>query len=92
VIVFPVDRRHWIDSGQYPRDLRSTGAGVNGQYAVEDLPPGAYFVAAVADVTPAWAEPSFLAALAATASRVQLVAGETVRADLREQRTPRPGR
>jgi hypothetical protein len=92
VIVFPVDRQHWIDSGRYPRDLRSTGAGVNGQYAVEDLPPGAYFVAAVADATPAWAEPSFLAALAATATRVQLVAGETGRADLREQRTPIPGR
>ena len=27
-------------------------------------PPGAYFVAAVADLTPAWADPSFLAALA----------------------------
>ncbi len=92
VIVFPVDRQHWIDTGRSPRDLRSTGAGVNGQYAVDDLPPGAYFVAAVVDVTPAWAEPSFLAALAATASRVQLVAGETVRADLREQRNPTPGR
>ncbi len=92
VIVFPVDRQHWIDSGQYSRELRSTGAGVNGQYAVDDLPPGEYFVAAVAEVTPAWAEPSFLAALAATATRVQLVAGETVRADLREQRYPTPGR
>jgi protocatechuate 3,4-dioxygenase beta subunit len=88
VIVFPADRTRWIDTGRYPRTLRSTGAGVGGQYAVDDVPPGAYFVAALADLTPAWADPSFLAALAATATRVELAAGEARRADLRAQRNP----
>jgi hypothetical protein len=59
---------------------------VNGQYLVERLPDGEYFVAAVADVQSAWADPSFLSALASTATRVTLRSGESRTADLREQR------
>ncbi len=88
VILFPVDPQRWIDTGRYARTLRSAGAGVNGQYAVDNLPAGEYFVAAIAEITSAWAEPTFLAALAGTATRVQVVAGETRRADLRVQRSP----
>lgn len=88
VILFPADRTLWIDTGRYARTLRASGAGVGGQYAVDDLPPGAYFVAAVADLAAAWADPSYLATLSGTATRVDLGAGETRRADLRAQRNP----
>jgi hypothetical protein len=91
IVLFPADRERWVETGRWPRDLRATGAGINGHYAVENLPDGDYFVTAVADAGPAWAEPSFLSALAATATPVTLRNGESRTTDLREQRVAIPG-
>ena len=91
VIVFPVDRQLWTDTGANPRNLRCVGTRAEGRYNVTGLPPGQYFVAATDTPVAAWAEASHLERLARQAARIQLSDGETRTQDLTlPRRNPAP--
>ena len=91
VVVFPVDRQLWTNTGANPRNLRSVGTGIEGRYTVTHLPPGEYFVAASDTAVAAWAEPGNLDRLARQATRVPLSEGETRTQDLMlPRRNPAP--
>lgn len=83
VIVFPVDRERWTNTGRRPRALMLVGTDSNGRYQISDLPPGEYFVAATATASSTWADPASLQAIAKTATRVQIADGEKKVLDLR---------
>jgi hypothetical protein len=83
VIVFPVDRERWTNTGVRPRALRLVGTDSRGGYRVSDLPPGEYFVAATATALSTWADPASLQLLARAATRVQLADGEKKALELR---------
>jgi hypothetical protein len=83
VIVFPVDRERWTNTGSRPRTLRLVGTDSNGRYRASDLPPGEYFVAAVGTASSAWADPTSLQALARSATRIQLADGDKKLLELR---------
>jgi hypothetical protein len=77
VIVFPVDRAGWAESGSAPRRLKNVRTSANGSYSVGNLPAGDYFVAAVADAASGdWQGTDFLEALSRSATRVHFNDGE----------------
>lgn len=83
VIVFPVDRERWTNTGSRPRALLQVGTDSNGHYQISDLPPGEYFVAATDTASSSWADPASLQALARTATRIQLADSEKKVLELR---------
>jgi hypothetical protein len=47
VMVFPVDRRSWATDGASPRTLVTVRADMHGQYVVQGLPQGDFYLVAV---------------------------------------------
>ena len=83
VLVFPTDTDAWGSSGTAPRRVRSVRSGAGGQYAL-NIPPGEYYVVAVADALAGdWQDPSFMEAASRAAVRVQIGTGERRTQDLR---------
>lgn len=78
VVVFPVDTGAWMNRGADPRRLRSARPDRAGAYLIRTLPAGEYYVAAIDDALAAeWQAPARLAALARSATRVDVRPGET---------------
>jgi protocatechuate 3,4-dioxygenase beta subunit len=75
VLVFPTDKQLWTNNGESPRNLRTVAIGRNGRYSATNLPPGNYFVAAVAAAARA-TDADALEALSRSAIRVTVAAGE----------------
>jgi hypothetical protein len=82
VVVFPIDRHFWFPSSRRIVAVRPDSGGT---YAVRNLPPGEYFLAALTDVeTGEWFDPALLQALAAASPvHVTIGEGEKKRQDLR---------
>jgi hypothetical protein len=81
VVVFAVDPAFWT-----PRSRRTSAVRPDddGKYSFRNLPAGEYLIAAADDVGDGdWFDPAFLDALAPSALRVTLAAGETKVQDLR---------
>jgi hypothetical protein len=79
IVVFPVEREQWSDYGRTSRRMRLVRTRSDGTWGVGSLPPGNYFVAALALPAAAdWMDPSRLAAIAAVATRVELKNDELV--------------
>jgi hypothetical protein len=77
VIVFPTDSSAWAGYGSSPRRLRTTRVDKTGNFRMQNLPAGEYFIAAVPDKIAAdWQNPKFLEGLAADATRVRLAEGD----------------
>jgi hypothetical protein len=73
IVVFPVEREQWIEYGRASRRMRRVRTGSDGTWRIGGLPPGRYFVAALAlDATGDWMDPIRLAAIAAAATTVEL--------------------
>jgi hypothetical protein len=73
VIAFPVERDRWVSYGWNPPFFRVTRAGASGDYRLQNLAEGEYFLVAVpASQRDAWVDPAFLAAAAPLATRVSL--------------------
>jgi hypothetical protein len=84
IFVFPTDAQKWTAGGSSPRRLLSTRANARGQFGLSSLPPGDYYVLAVAEEPPGdWRDPSALDALARVATAVTIVEGEHKTIDLR---------
>lgn len=80
VVVFPVDSA----IRRSERRTRATQPDAAGQYRFEGLPPGDYFVGAIADVDPgAWRSPAFLEQLSQVAAKITLGRAERRRLDIR---------
>jgi hypothetical protein len=83
VLIFPVDRARWIDTGPSPRRITSVRAALNGGYRFPRLPAGDYYLVALPEEdTIHWQDPVRLEALARLAIRVTLSDGETKVQDL----------
>jgi protocatechuate 3,4-dioxygenase beta subunit len=76
VVVFPADRRLWLDA--HPRMLRfKTERALLGVYRFSSIMPGDYFFAAVDERRmDDWPALKFLESIAAGASRVRIASGE----------------
>ena len=70
-IVFAPGRDRWYAQSRY---MRAATVGADGSFSVEGLPPGSYYVAAVASLPAggpgAWRDPTFLESLVAPSTNV----------------------
>lgn len=83
VIVFPAERERWINYGLDPIRIMSKAADSNGAFVLTGLPDGDYFAVAVDGMQhDAWADPKFLEAASAVATRITLTLGEKKSLDL----------
>jgi hypothetical protein len=81
VIAFPSDPALWRAGS---RRVKTARPATDGTYAIPDLPPGSYLLAALTDVTPShWNDPDFLRQAAAGGVPVTIGEGERVAQDLR---------
>ena len=74
VIAFPTNRDWW----RAPfRRVRTARPDVKGQYAMQDLPPGEYYLAALTDLAPDdLRDPDFLGSITSSGIRVTIGPGE----------------
>jgi hypothetical protein len=81
VVVFPADRRYWIEG---TRRVVSVRPGSDGRFTAERLPGGDYLIAALTDVQPGeWRDPAFLEQLVPAAIKVILREGEKTVQDIK---------
>lgn len=84
VIVFSIDREKWFETSSYVKRAHSSP---DGSFRVDGLPPGDYYVAAVASEESVdsgnWQEPEALRALTSAALRVTLGERQPYVADVR---------
>lgn len=81
VIAFPTDEAMWTSA---PRRLRTARAAEDGSFAIEALPPGEYYVAAVQeDFVGEWQDTTLLRALTGAAQTVHVLEGERTSVSLR---------
>jgi hypothetical protein len=84
LIVFPADSTAWRTVGLAARRSRYERIGKDGTFAISDLPPGEYFVAARPGDSPGdWRDPAVLERLTRVASRVVLGDGEQKRVSVK---------
>ena len=81
VIAFSADRSLWFPQS---RRLRSVRPSSDGQFRLDDLPAGEYYLAALTDADSGeWQAPAFLAQAMVAAVKVTLGDGERKTQDLR---------
>jgi hypothetical protein len=81
VVVFPADARLWTPLSHRIHAVRPFS---DGRYAVEHLPPGAYFVAVAADLEEGeWFDRAQLSRLAQSSLKIEIAEGQPVVQDLR---------
>jgi protocatechuate 3,4-dioxygenase beta subunit len=83
VVLFPADRRQWVNFSAYARGLKDVRSLRDGTYALPDLVAGEYFVIAVAQSAIDWSDPGLLERLSKLAVRVTLAEAEQRVLDLR---------
>jgi Carboxypeptidase regulatory-like domain len=84
VIAFPADAALRLAGS---RRVRVTRPATDGSFSFADLPPGAYFLAALTDIDPnEWQKAEFLNALVPSSVKIALGDGEKKRQDLRVAR------
>jgi hypothetical protein len=83
VFAFPYDPSEWTAYGPSPRRLRTARTSSAGTYAIDPLPPGDYYVIALADEPSDWRDPSVLEMLSGSAMRVHVHADGKTTLDLR---------
>lgn len=81
IVAFTVDRRWW---GKGSRRVASSVPAANGEYRFGDLPPGRYYVAALADVTLSdLDDPEFLERISAWSVSIVVTEGQDTELNLR---------
>ena len=83
VVAFSTDRLHWSGPGYRPRRVTSVRVSASGTFAIRNLPPGEYFVAAVSATLRHWDDVRELETLSRSAVRVKLGAAESTTIALR---------
>ena len=82
VIVFPVDQRYWVDFSSYPRRIRDVRAGRDGTFALNDFPPGEYYVVATTQAAMDWSTSRFFERLSQVSTKITLSEAEQKSIDL----------
>ena len=81
ILVFSSDRKHWTPGS---RRVRMTRPSTDGAFSVKGLPPGEYFLAALADLeTGEWNDPTLLEELVKSSAKVTLRDSEETKQDFR---------
>ena len=81
ILVFAADRRYWTPAS---RRIRMTRPGTDGSYSVKGLPPGDYYLAALADLeTGEWNDPVLLEQAAGSSATITLREDEMTVQDFR---------
>ena len=81
IVAFAADRRQWLPMA---RRIQAVRPGLDGRYVMNDLPPGDYLIAAVADIDQdEWKDPAFLERLVPASIKVSIAEGEKKVQDLR---------
>jgi len=81
VVIFTADPSLWNEDA---RRIRQTHTSTTGQYAFGGLPPGDYYVTAVAEIAAEdLGDPAFYASLAPAATKITIAEGENRTLDLR---------
>lgn len=83
VMLFPTDRRQWVNYSAYARGLKEVIASRDGSYTIPDLVAGEFFVIALPQPAVDWSDPQFLERLSRLAVRVTISDGEERALDLR---------
>jgi hypothetical protein len=77
VLVFPVERTAWVDTGSQPRRLKTSRTGKEGNFRIGNLPPGEYHIVAIEDSVPrSWQNPEYLDVIARGATVVRIGEGD----------------
>lgn len=83
VLMYPTDPERWRNRGFSTRAMRLLRAGADGGYRLGSVPPGEYFVVALADEDAGdWENPEVLNAAARGATRVTITGYEKKTLDL----------
>jgi hypothetical protein len=86
ILVFSTDRRHWTPGS---RRIRMTRPATDGAFSVKGLPPGEYFLVALADLESGeWNDPTLLEELVKSSAKVTLRDSEETKQDFRIGATP----
>lgn len=86
VVVFPANHQLWKEVVS-PRRARRLRTSKTGTYSIQGLPPGEYYIAAIASTSSReWQDPKFLEAVAPLATRVTILDGDKKTLDLRTSR------
>jgi hypothetical protein len=84
VLVFPADPNMWTGYGVRSRRYDDARVAASGAYTIKNLPPGDYFIAAVAaEVGSNWQDQPFLEQLHLQAARIHLDEGQQLSKDLK---------
>ena len=83
VLVFPADKRQWIDFSAYARGIKEERTGRDGAFRIADLPEGDYLIVALAQQQLDWTQPKFFETLSRLAARLTIGPGEARAFDLR---------
>jgi hypothetical protein len=83
IVAFAADRDLWYDRSRFAKIAASDA---NGAFSIRDLPPGAYFVAAVdrrraSEENGEWLDPDLLDSLTPGATRITLSEGQSISAN-----------
>ena len=82
VLLYPASPSAWTPTVSIFR-MRSVRTSTTGMYTLTSIPPGEYYVVAIAEETfPGWQDPKRLAELARRATRVRIAEGQTLVQDL----------
>lgn len=93
VLMFPADPDRWKDYSSSSRLLRQVRAAESGGYRIRGVPEGDYFVVAIPESEAVdWQDPTILAALARTATRVTIGRYDQKTVDPVTTTLPRGGR
>ncbi len=80
IVVFPMDRTHWIPNS---RRIQAVRPSQDGKYTLRNLPAGEYLVVAIIDIEQGeWYDPAFLQRLAPSGMKLTLADGEKKTQDL----------
>jgi hypothetical protein len=91
VVLFPADDPSPVDYGASPRHIIRSRPAVDGQYVLEGMPPGEYWIVAINDKAMTdWQSPELFRALSRIAERIRIAEGDARRVDLRTREIRSP--
>lgn len=77
VLLFPTDPQFWTNYGTSARRIKSAKAGRTGEYVINSVPVGSYYIVALPDEQAGdWQDPKFLQAVVGAATHITITDGE----------------
>jgi hypothetical protein len=90
VLLFPADPSRWRTDAPGARRMRSARVRATGEFSFTSIPPGEYYLAAIADQDGSdWQDPAVLEAVSRSATRLTINDGDQKTVTLRRKETRR---